>query len=131
MQTKLPAELADQKDLLEVIDFVFVTREKGIQAKADGGGVNWLDAPKLLDLIGPGSAAIEGAEHIVPNLESASPAVREALIDYVSETHKLDVSRPIVWRRIIKAAKVGASLYALFTDDDADDNTANADTQTL
>ena len=121
---QLPEYPMEQKDFVEVVDFVFVCREKAIQAKADGGGINWMDAAKALELIQPGAVAADGADHILPNLAAASPDERRQTIEYIAAKYNLGYS--VAERRALKAVKIAADVYALFTDDDADDATANA-----
>lgn len=126
---QLPVVPEEQMDAVEMIDFGFVLRQTAIKAKKDGGGVNFKDWPKLMDLIQPGADAIEGAENIIPNFLNASPADRQPIVDYFAA--KYNLSANVAGRRVQKAATLALGVYALFTDDDADDNTRDEATQTL
>lgn len=69
-------------DLIEVIGFGFTFAETLKQAKADGGGVNLGDLPKILNLVGPAGAAYEGYETIPTAWQNASEAEKREVYDY-------------------------------------------------
>lgn len=73
------------RDLAEAIAFVIATGKVLVAAKADGGGINWKDAPKLFDLIGPAGVAADGAENILPSLGDATGDELQSIADYVNE----------------------------------------------
>lgn len=114
---------ADQQDLIEVIDFAFDFTAVVKKAKADGGGFNFRDWSKFLGLFDEGALAINGAENIWTNFNHASPADRLPIVQHFAE--KFSVSNQVAERKIEKAVALVFAAYALATDQDGDDSTAN------
>lgn len=93
IQLPYQSDNQSETDTVEFIDFVLQTINLFQEAKADGGGINWKDTPKLLSLIGPADAAFEGDENIVPFLKTATELELESVLAHINQGLPFNVDR--------------------------------------
>lgn len=92
------------KDLVEVVDFVFIAVDTFKKAKEDGGGINLLDLPKVLDLIKPADIAFDGYEVIPSAWLNATDIEKEAV--YLHFKEKFDLADDKLELKIEKGVRI-------------------------
>lgn len=102
----LQLDTPGKTDTIELLDFLLQAAHTFQQAKSDGGGINWKDAPKLFSLIGPADAAFEGDENIVPFLKNADPVELQAILDHVDSGFPFRVDRELLDKAEVAAVAV-------------------------
>lgn len=115
------------QNLKELVRFVLHLAAGFVAAKNNDGKIGFSDLPLFLPLIGEAGPAFDGVEDIAIEWESASPDDRKKVLDELAA--EFDLPDDVLERRIEHALKIGADLYALFTDDDADFSTPNLPAQ--
>jgi hypothetical protein len=97
------------KDLVEVIDFVFLAKDAFNEAKANDGKITLRDFPIVLGIFDDADDAITGIENIPAAWQEATTEERLAVVQYFNA--KFDIPNDRVEEKIEKALQGILFLY--------------------
>lgn len=98
--------------LVEVAAFVFATIDTWKEAKADGGGINFLDLPKAFSLIADGKKAFDGIELIPGAWKNSTDAEKLEVYEYF--TDRFDLANEVVEVKVEKAVLAAGLILDIF-----------------
>ncbi len=100
------------QELVEAIDFIFLTVDAVKAAKEDGGGINLGDWNKVLKVVDSADTAYEGVE-LIPNAW-VNATEEEKNVVWLYFSNKFDIANDVIEVKIEKAVKAAYLLGDLF-----------------